>query len=50
VTIRKWDLSAKATDQAFRFDPPEGATRVTVTALAGAGPGPAGTAEAQEKK
>jgi hypothetical protein len=46
VTIRKWNLGANVPDQAFRFDPPAGAMRVDVTALAGA----AGTAEAREKK
>ena len=50
VTIHKWNLGAKAPDQAFRFEPPGGATRVEVTALAPAGPRPAAAAEAQEKK
>jgi hypothetical protein len=50
VTIHKWNLAANAPDQAFRFDPPEGAIRVDVTALAPAGPPAAAAAEAQEKK
>jgi hypothetical protein len=50
VTIHKWNLAAKVSEQAFRFDPPQGATRVDVTALAPAGPQTAGAAEAQEKK
>jgi hypothetical protein len=46
VTLRKWNLGAKAPDEAFRFNPPSGAIRVDVTALAATGPQPAG----QEKK
>jgi len=49
VTIHKWSLGAKVPDRAFRFDPPEGATRVDVTALAGEGPRTE-AAEPQEKK
>jgi len=49
VTIRKWNLHAKVPDQIFRFEPPEGATRVEVTALAAAAQTPA-SADAQEKK
>ena len=50
VTIDKWNLSPKVLDQAFRFDPPAGATRVDVTALAGPDPRTTGAAEDQEKK
>ena len=48
VTIHKWNLTANVPDQAFRFDPPQGAARVDVTALAPAPP--TGSAQAQEKK
>jgi hypothetical protein len=41
VTIRKWNLRAKLPDELFQFTPPDGATRVQVTALAPSGP-PAG--------
>ena len=41
VTIRKWNVGAKLPDELFRFTPPDGATRVEVTALAPSGP-PAG--------
>jgi len=41
VTIRKWNLRAKLPDELFRFTPPDGATRVEITALAPSGP-PAG--------
>ena len=41
VTIRKWNLQAKLPDALFRFVPPDGATRVEITALAPSGP-PAG--------
>jgi hypothetical protein len=35
VTIRKWNLDARLPDALFAFTPPEGATRVEVTAFAG---------------
>jgi hypothetical protein len=50
VTIRKWNLKAKVPDQIFRFEPPEGATRVEVAALAAAGPQAVASAATQEKK
>ncbi len=37
VTIRKWNIRAKLPDELFRFTPPDGATRVDVTALASSG-------------
>jgi hypothetical protein len=49
VTIRKWNLEAKVPDGIFRFEPPEGATRVDVAALAPAGP-QTGSAATQEKQ
>ena len=35
VTIRKWNLAAAPPDALFVFEPPEGATRVDVTQMAG---------------
>lgn len=34
VSFRKWNLEAKVPDQIFHFDPPVGATRIDVAALA----------------
>ena len=48
VTIRRWNLKARVSDEIFRFEPPEGATRVEVAALAG--PQTVASAETQEKK
>ena len=48
VTIRKWNVKATLPDALFRFTPPEGSTRVEVTAFGPAGPSvtpPAGAAE-----
>jgi hypothetical protein len=42
VTIRKWNLEARLPDALFSFTPPEGATRVEVSALAGAAASPGG--------
>jgi len=42
VTIRKWNLEAKLPDALFAFTPPEGATRVEVTAFGGAPGAPRG--------
>jgi hypothetical protein len=50
VTIHKWNLAAKVPDRIFRFDPPEGALRVDVAALAPAGPQGVASADTQEKK
>lgn len=42
VTIRKWNLEARVSEELFRFAPPEGARRVEIPAFGGAaGPGPA---------
>jgi hypothetical protein len=49
VTFRRWNLQAKVPDQIFRFEPPEGATRVEVAAL-GAGPQAVRSAENQEPR
>lgn len=38
VTIRKWDLEAKVPDELFRFEPPQGASRVEVPAFVQAHP------------
>jgi hypothetical protein len=37
VTIRKWNVKATLPDALFRFTPPDGATRVEVTAFGPAG-------------
>jgi hypothetical protein len=50
VTIRNWNLAATLPDRAFRFDPPAGATRVEVEALAAPGPRPVRNAEPMEKQ
>ncbi len=50
VTIRKWNLDAKAPDELFTFVPPEGARRVEIPAFLEDGvPVPAATAEAAPK-
>jgi hypothetical protein len=38
VTIRAWTFPTSVGDDRFRFSPPEGATRVDVSAMAGASP------------
>jgi hypothetical protein len=50
VTIRKWNLGAKLSDEMFRFEPPPGATRVDVAALGAVGPQAVKSADPQEKK
>jgi hypothetical protein len=34
VSFRKWNLNANVPDAIFRFEPPAGATRVDVAAMA----------------
>lgn len=52
VTIRKWNLDAEVPEELFRFEPPEGARRVEVPALAAgeAGPGAEPAAGAPQPK
>lgn len=50
VTIRKWNLKAKVPDPLFQFEPPEGAQRVEIAALAPPLNLPAAPAASQETK
>ena len=59
VTIRKWNLKADVPEELFRFEPPEGASRVEIAAFARSGdesgapaarPSPAKPEQKQEKK
>jgi hypothetical protein len=50
VTMRKWNLKAKVPDAIFRFEPPVGAQRVDVSAMAIPGVSQAASVPSQEKK